>query len=48
MHRKSGKESKRQAWLNQDLLVKLQRKKKMHRQWKQGQVMREEYGGAAV
>ena len=25
------------AWLNQDLLVKLDSKKKMHRQWKQGQ-----------
>ena len=35
---KSGKEGKRPAWLNWDLLVKLKSKKKMHRQWKQGQV----------
>lgn len=30
--RKSGKKGKKPAWLNQDLLVKLQSKKKMHRQ----------------
>ena len=29
---KSGKEGKRLVWLNQDLLVKLNSKKKMHRQ----------------
>jgi len=33
--RKSGKEGKRLAWLNLDLLVKLKSKKKMHRQRKQ-------------
>lgn len=30
--------------LNWDLLVKLESKKKMHRLWKQGQVMWEKYG----
>ena len=45
--RKSGKEGKRPAWLNQDLLVKLKSKKRMHRQWKQGQVLWEEYKEAA-
>ena len=44
---KSGKEGKRLAWLNWDLLVKLESKKKMHRQWKQGQATWEEYGDAA-
>ena len=41
---KSGKEGKRPAWLNWDLLVKLESKKKMHRnnkkihrKWKQRQ-----------
>jgi len=41
--RKSGKEGIRPAWLNQDLWVKLKIKKKMHRQWKQGQILWEEY-----
>lgn len=36
--KKSGKEAKRLAWLSRDLLVKLQGKKQMSRQWKQGQV----------
>ena len=29
-------------WLNQDLLVKMKSKKKMYRQWKQGQVLWEQ------
>ena len=37
--RKIGKEGKRAAWLNWDLLIKLKSKKKMHRQWKQRQVL---------
>jgi len=37
-YRKSGKEGKRPAWLNQDLLVKLKSEKKMHRPWRQGQL----------
>lgn len=41
--RKSGKERKR-AWLSWDLL---ESKRKMHRQWKKGQVMWEEYRDAA-
>ena len=45
--RKSEKEGKRLAWLNWDLLVKLESKKKMHRQCKQGQVTWEEYRDAA-
>ena len=44
---KPGKESKRSAWLNQNLLVKLKCKKKIHRQWKQGQVLWKEYKEAA-
>ena len=44
---KSGKEGKRLAWLNQDQLVKLESKKEMHRQWKQGQVTWEQYRDAA-
>ncbi|KFV50335.1 hypothetical protein N328_01276, partial [Gavia stellata] len=46
-YKKSGKEGKRLAWLNRDLLVKLKGKKGMHRQWKQGQVSWEEYRDAA-
>ena len=37
-YRKSGKESKRPAWLNWDLQVKLGSNKKMHKQRMQGQV----------
>ena len=33
------KEGKRQVWLNWDLLIKLKSNKKMHRQWKQRQVL---------
>lgn len=40
---KSGRGRKRPAWLNWDLLVKLKCKKKMYRQWKQGQEWWEEY-----
>jgi len=46
MCRKSGKKGKRLAWLNWDLLVKLESKKKMHMQWKEGQVTCEEYTDA--
>ena len=45
--RKSGKESESLAWLNQDLLVKLGSKKKMHRQWKLGQVAWQKFRDAA-
>ncbi|KFR00437.1 hypothetical protein N306_00145, partial [Opisthocomus hoazin] len=45
--KKSGKEGKRPARLSQDTLVKLTDKKKMHRQWKQGQVAWEEYRDTA-
>lgn len=41
--RKSRKESKR-AWLSWELL---ESKKKMHRRWKKGQVIWEEYRDAA-
>ncbi|KFP48026.1 hypothetical protein N323_07381, partial [Cathartes aura] len=45
--KKSGKESKRPAWLSIDLLVKLKGRKEMRRQWKQGQIPWEEYRDAA-
>ncbi|KFQ80133.1 hypothetical protein N335_04342, partial [Phaethon lepturus] len=45
--KKSRKECKRLAWLSQDLMVKLKGKKEMHRQWKQGQVSREDYRDTA-
>ena len=41
------RKAKGQAWLNWDLLVKLERKKKMYRQWKQRQVTWEESRNAA-
>jgi len=44
--KKASKEGQIQAWLSQDLLVKLKGKKEMHRQWKQGQVSWEEYTDA--
>ena len=44
---KSGKEGKRSMWLNWHLMVKLESKKKMHRQWQQMQVTSEEYRSAA-
>jgi len=40
--KKSGKAGKRLAWLSRDLLVKLQSKGELHRQWKQGQASWEE------
>ena len=43
---KSGKEGKRQIWQKWDQLVKQESKKKMHKQWKQGQLSREEYRDA--
>jgi len=45
--RKSGKKGRRLAWMNWDLLVKLESKKKMHRKWKQRQVPWEECRNAA-
>ena len=36
--RKLRREDRRPVWLKSDLLVKLESKKKVHRQWKQGQV----------
>lgn len=36
--RKSGKEGTKLEWLNWDILVKLESKKKIQRYWKQGQV----------
>jgi len=45
--KKLDKEGKRLAWLSQDLLVKLQGKKEMHRQWKQGQASWEEHRDSA-
>ncbi|GAB0206529.1 hypothetical protein GRJ2_003118500 [Grus japonensis] len=47
MCKKSGKEGRRPAWLSKDLLVKLDCKKEMHRQWNQGHVSWEEYRDAA-
>ncbi|KFP11766.1 hypothetical protein Z169_02376, partial [Egretta garzetta] len=41
--KKSGKEGKRPAWLRQEMLVELRKKRELHRQWKQGQVSWEEY-----
>ena len=45
--KRSGKGGKRLAWLSQDRLVKIKGRKKMHRQWKQGQVSWEEYRDSA-
>ncbi|KAK4810519.1 LOW QUALITY PROTEIN: hypothetical protein QYF61_004482, partial [Mycteria americana] len=47
MCKKSGKEGRRPAWLSKDLLLKVQRKKEMHRQWNQGCVSWEEYRDTA-
>lgn len=38
---KSGREGRKQAWLNEDLLLKF-RQKELHRWWKQGRVPWEE------
>ena len=47
MCKKKGKEGRRLACLNKDLLVILKCKKEMHRQWNQGRVSWEEYREAA-
>jgi len=41
--KKSGREGKRPAWLRQEMLVKLRKKRELHRQWKQGLVSWEEF-----
>ncbi|KFV01564.1 hypothetical protein N340_02894, partial [Tauraco erythrolophus] len=41
--RKSGRNTRRPAWMNKELLDQLGHKKKAYRGWKQGQVAREEY-----
>ncbi|KFV09049.1 hypothetical protein N340_00462, partial [Tauraco erythrolophus] len=41
--RKSGRNTRRPAWMNKELLNKLRHKKKAYREWKQGQVAWEEY-----
>jgi len=41
--RKSGRNSRRLAWMNQELLAKLKQKKEAYRGWQQGQVASEEY-----
>ncbi|GAB0177211.1 hypothetical protein GRJ2_000186300 [Grus japonensis] len=41
--RKSGKNARRPAWMDKDLLGKLKHKKEAYRGWKQGQVAWEEY-----
>ena len=41
--RKSGKNARRPAWMNKELLDKLKHKKEAYRGWKQGQVAWEEY-----
>ncbi|KFV13637.1 hypothetical protein N340_12895, partial [Tauraco erythrolophus] len=42
--RKSGRNTRRPAWMNKELLDQLGHKKKAYRGWKQGQVAWEEYG----
>ncbi|KAM9608247.1 uncharacterized protein ACIBXB_000772 [Morphnus guianensis] len=42
-NRKSGKNARRPAWMNKQLLDKPKHKKEAYRGWKQGQVAREEY-----
>ncbi|GAB0181454.1 hypothetical protein GRJ2_000610700 [Grus japonensis] len=41
--RKSGKNTRRPAWINKELLDKLQHKREAYRGWNQGQVAWEEY-----
>ncbi|KFM11475.1 hypothetical protein AS27_04032, partial [Aptenodytes forsteri] len=41
--RESGKNTRRPAWMNKELLDKLKHKKEAYRGWKQGQVAWEEY-----
>jgi len=38
-----GKNTRRPAWMNKDLLGRLKHKKEAYRVWKQGQVAWEEY-----
>jgi len=45
--KKSGREGKRPAWLRKEMLVKLRKKRELHRQWKQGLTSWEEYREAA-
>ncbi|GAB0190272.1 hypothetical protein GRJ2_001492500 [Grus japonensis] len=42
--RKSGKNARRPAWMNKELLGKFKHKKEAYRGWKPGQVAWEEYG----
>jgi len=41
--RKSGKNTRRPAWMNEELLDKLKHKKEAYRAWKKGQVPWEQY-----
>ena len=34
-HKKSGRQSKKQGWLNKDLLVRLMEKKEKYKHWEQ-------------
>ncbi|XP_068520926.1 uncharacterized protein [Anas acuta] len=43
---KSSREGRKPVWLSNDLLVKLRQKKELHRQWKRGRVLWEEYRNA--
>ncbi|GAB0199653.1 lysine-specific histone demethylase 1A [Grus japonensis] len=43
--RKSGRNAPRLAWMNKELLDKVKQKKEAYREWKQGQVVWEEYRG---
>ncbi|KFV06959.1 hypothetical protein N340_13909, partial [Tauraco erythrolophus] len=43
--RKSGRNTRRPAWMNKELLDQLGHKKKAYREWKQGRVAWEEYRG---
>jgi len=45
--KKSGREGKKPAWLRQETLVRLRKKRELHRQWKQGLASWEEYREAA-
>ena len=41
--RKSGKNTRRPAWMNKQLVDKVKHEKEVYREWKQGQVAWEEY-----
>lgn len=45
--RNSGKNSRRLAWMNKELLTKIKHKKEMYRKWKQGQVTWKKYRNTA-